>query len=681
MSENTSQFQQQLLTQQHVLTKQLEQLNYIINHTPALIGYWDNNLINQFSNATYSRWFGQSPVEIKGRHIRQILGDELYSSLLVEIEGVLNGKEQHYERFITDPNTGEKIHTLTRYIPDLADGEVKGFYVLGVDITDQNRLLDITLKNDTILGCITKGAVLTDANNRIIYVNQAFEQITGYSIADMLGKTIDFLHSDANNKAEIQNICDAVTNKKSYQAELLSHHKNGRVFWSEINVNPIFDREGKLNQFIYFLADVTKRKSLEDEKTASENLFRTLANTAPVMIWLSGIDTLCYWFNTTWLTFTGRTLQQEMGNGWAEGVHPEDLNRCLEIYITHFEQRIPFRIEYRLRRYDGEYRWIDDNGVPNFNYKGEFDGYIGSCSDVTDIRNSKVASDFLKYSQEIIYSTDLAGIILDVNSMFLKITGYDREEVIGKHIKILKSGAQDKDFYTKIWAEITQTGFWSGEITNKNKQGKFYSAITTIRTISNSGGQPIRYLAIASDITSLVETRDQLKSLAYYDNLTSLPNRLLLMDRVGQAMARINREGGYLALLYLDLDGFKQINDNYGHDVGDKVLMTVTQRMKQVLRNSDTIARMGGDEFIILLPKITRQNIVLTPVNNLLKVCSNPITEQSLSMSISASIGISFYGREAAQQGLDINTLINQADQAMYIAKQSGKNGYHFHEL
>ena len=125
------------------------------------------------------------------------------------------------------------------------------------------------------------------------------------------------------------------------------------------------------------------------------------------------------------------------------------------------------------------------------------------------------------------------------------------------------------------------------------------------------------------------------------------------MDRLGQAMARINREGGYLALLYIDLDGFKQIIDSYGHDVGDKVLITVTQRMKQALRNTDTIARMGGDEFIVVLPKFTLQTMVITPVKNLLKACSTPILEQSFTLTITASIGVSLYGRESAQQGLE----------------------------
>ena len=212
MSMNCSSSEKQLPRQQKLLNEQLERLNQIINHTPALIGYWDNQLINQFSNSAYSRWFGQSPNEIKGRHISQVLGEELYKSLLVEIDGVLKGKEQRYERYITDANTGKQIHTLTRYIPDIVDDKVKGFYVLGTDITDKKQLSDITHTKDIILECITNGVLLTDANNRISYVNPAFKKITGYSINDVLGKTLDILKPLDVSNTEYRKILVAITN-------------------------------------------------------------------------------------------------------------------------------------------------------------------------------------------------------------------------------------------------------------------------------------------------------------------------------------------------------------------------------------------------------------------------------------------------------------------------------------
>ena len=173
---------------------------------------------------------------------------------------------------------------------------------------------------------------------------------------------------------------------------------------------------------------------------------------------------------------------------------------------------------------------------------------------------------------------------------------------------------------------------------------------------------------------------NDLKELAYYDNLTSLPNRLLFMDRLEQAMARVNRERGYLAVLFIDLDGFKQINDNHGHDIGDKVLITVSQRMKAALRKTDTVARLGGDEFIVLLTELSEHDIGKIPVTHLLQACSAAINVETLTLNVSASIGVSLYGRHASYQDTNISTLIEQADQAMYVAKQAGKNRYHYFE-
>jgi len=660
------------------LLEQRKQLSFYIDNTPTLIGYWNVNQTNQYCNNAYSKWFGQTPALIKGKHLRELIGDEIYSSISTELAGVSKGEIQRFERQYINAETGETINTLTSYYPDIENGEIKGFYVIGVDITDHIRLKDLKLKNETILNNINNGILLTDNHHQVIYINSAFEELSGYTLKELEGNVFDVLQGPYTNKAELEKIKTEIAGQRNYQGEILSYHKDGTEFWNEVSINPIYDQEDKLKQVIYFQRDISARKRLEADLIKSENQFKALANAAPVLIWLSGLDKLCYWFNTTWLDFTGRSMEEEIGNGWAEGVHPEDFDRCLDIYIGNFDKRLPFRMEYRLRRYDGEYRWIDDHGVPRFNELGEFDGYIGSCTDVTDIRNSKTASDFYNISHEIIFSTDLEGRVLEVNRRFLEITGYLSEEVIGKNVSLLTSGIHDTDFFRQLWKSLIETDFWSGEITNKNKQGQVYTSITSISAIRDTSGQVVRYLAIASDISSVIEYRNKLEVLAHYDNLTKLPNRMLLMDRLKVAMARINRESGYLAVLFIDLDGFKQINDIHGHDIGDEVLITVSQRMELALRETDTVARLGGDEFIVLLTGLSAKEKCETPARNLLVACSSPILLEKLSLNVSASIGISLYDTETAQLGLDIDTLINQADQAMYIAKRAGKNRYHY---
>ena len=411
---------------------------------------------------------------------------------------------------------------------------------------------------------------------------------------------------------------------------------------------------------------------------AAEQSFRELADAAPVLIWLSDLDKACYWFNKTWLDFTGRTMSEEVGNGWTEGVHPEDFERCLDIYIRHFEQRLPFRMEYRLRRHDGEYRWIDDSGAPRINAEGVFEGYIGSCVDITEVRNSKAANDFFNVSHEIIFSTDLSGIILDCNQRFVEVSGYSRPELIGQPIRILKSGLHDEAFYTRLWQAVCKEGYWHGEVTNRNKKGEIFSAVTTITSVRDAAGVAIRYLVIASDISAVIEKHRQLQDLAYYDSLTGLPNRLMLISRLEQAMTRVQRDGGCLAVLFLDLDGFKAINDSYGHDVADAFLVAISQEIQALLVEGDTLVRIEGDEFIVLLNQLANQRDADRQIKQILTACNQPMVLKNLHFRGSVSIGVSFYGQGFANLDLDSDSLIRHADQAMYLAKQNGKNRVHY---
>jgi diguanylate cyclase (GGDEF)-like protein/PAS domain S-box-containing protein len=317
--------------------------------------------------------------------------------------------------------------------------------------------------------------------------------------------------------------------------------------------------------------------------------------------------------------------------------------------------------------------------VPRFNANGVFKGYISYGTDITEAKHAKVANDFFNSSHELIYSTDLNGFILEVNDRFLQVTGYTREELLGRHIRLIKSGLHDASFYADMWKSVLEQGFWCGEVTNRSKDGTLYSAVSTITAVRDEMQKPVRYLAIASDISAVIEKRRQIEQLAYYDSLTGLPNRLLLKDRLSQGIARVKRNGGCLAIVFIDLDGFKSINDNYGHDVGDEFLIAISQQMKLAVREVDTLVRIGGDEFIVLLADLDNEQDADKPINHLLQACQTPIHLNNLVLKVSASIGLSFYQQTSDKQEIDIDIdgLIRQADQAMYVAKQSGKNGIH----
>jgi len=286
----------------------------------------------------------------------------------------------------------------------------------------------------------------------------------------------------------------------------------------------------------------------------------------------------------------------------------------------------------------------------------------------------RLAASVFTHAREGITITDRHGLIIDVNSAFTRITGYSRDEVLGHNPSILNSGRQSKQFYAEMWATLAQEGHWYGEIWNRRKSGEVYAEMLTISQVTDANGDVQQYVALFSDITATKEHQNQLEHIAHYDALTNLPNRVLLSDRMGQALALAARRKQLLAVAYIDLDGFKAINDAHGHEVGDQMLLALAGRMKQMLRESDTLARLGGDEFVAVLVDLQEASDSVPTLSRLLSAASQPVQLGDLQLKVSASVGVTFYPQT---DDVDADKLLRQADQAMYQAKLAGKNRYH----
>jgi len=276
-------------------------------------------------------------------------------------------------------------------------------------------------------------------------------------------------------------------------------------------------------------------------------------------------------------------------------------------------------------------------------------------------------------SRELIVITDAADIILSVNQAFTKVSGYAATEVVGQHIRSLKSGHQDKSFYDEMWQTIRDAGYWQGELWNRRKNGELYPALTSISAVHDAQGRVNKYIAVSTDITEFKQAEDRIRYLAYYDPLTELPNRTLLRDRAEQVLSKAAREHGTAALLFLDLDHFKTINDSLGHLSGDALLQEATQRIRAALRHTDTVGRLGGDEFLIVLGDSAADSAAHVS-RNLIRRLAEPFHIHGHTLSITASIGIATY----PQDGDNFDDLHKNADIAMYKAKELGRNRYHF---
>ncbi len=275
---------------------------------------------------------------------------------------------------------------------------------------------------------------------------------------------------------------------------------------------------------------------------------------------------------------------------------------------------------------------------------------------------------------EGIIVTDADANILMVNQAFSTISGHSLEEVRGKNPRLLKSGRHGPEFYSYMWESLTRTGRWKGEIWNRRKNGEIYLAALSISVIRDDEGEITNYVGVFTDITARKQAEQRLKYLATHDSLTDLPNRDLFYDRLMRALVRAQRNRRLVAVLFLDLDGFKVVNDTFGHERGDHLLQAVGKRLSGCVRQSDTIARFGGDEFAGLIEDLPNLEGASTVAENILKSISETFVLNENEFSLTASIGISIYPID----GTTADALLQKADSAMYRAKEIGKNNYQF---
>ena len=290
----------------------------------------------------------------------------------------------------------------------------------------------------------------------------------------------------------------------------------------------------------------------------------------------------------------------------------------------------------------------------------------------------ELAASVFSHAREGILITDNQGNIVEVNAMFTQITGYSREEAIGRNPRILlSSGRHEKAFFAARAQALQKHGHWVGEVWNRRKNGEDFAEMLTVSVVRDPAGAVLNYVALFTDITPLKKHQDELEHIAHYDALTGMPNRVLLADRLQQAMLQSQRRSSALAVAYLDLDGFKPVNDQHGHEVGDQLLVTLSQRMKASLRESDTLARIGGDEFVALLVDIGERRDCELLLSRLLQAAATPVRVDGALLQLSASIGVTLYPQDNA----DADQLVRHADQAMYLAKQAGKNRFHLFDV
>ncbi|WNV05017.1 EAL domain-containing protein [Candidatus Methylospira mobilis] len=454
--------------------------------------------------------------------------------------------------------------------------------------------------------------------------------------------------------------------------------RNGDVLDIEIHARMLDMGEQRLLVGIWH--DITERKRNEAAMVAREREFRTLAENTPDNIARHDSNARLLYINPALERTLGRRRDELLGKIPQE-VAPGDI-------YANYQQTI-LQVAATGESASFELVHPDEQGLPSRVHlikavaepgSGNKRNVLAVGRDITDLKraeeNMRLLASIFETCQEAILVTNADNIIVVVNPAFSRITGYRRDEVLGKNPKILSSGRQDKVFYAHMWQAIKTKMEWRGEVWNRRKSGEVYAELLSIAVISDERGRALRHVGVFSDITALKSHEAELNQIANYDALTALPNRRLLTDRLQQAIARAQRSSKVLAVCYLDLDGFKQVNDRFGHEAGDQLLVDMTYRLQAALRAEDTLARLGGDEFVILLGDLADEHDYFPVLDRMLAIVAAPVIRDGREMTVSASIGVTFYPHDNE----DGDTLLRHADQAMYAAKQTGKRRYQVYD-
>lgn len=518
-----------------------------------------------------------------------------------------------------------------------------------------------------------------------VFFSARWKEMLGYTaneLSNSLAEWSERLHPDDRERVmtEVQNYLAGKS--ASYASEQRMLTKGGRYIWIlDRGVVVNWDADGKPVRMIGIHTDITERKQLELSLRLNQAELQEAQRIGNIGNWHMDVATGL----VQWSPHLFRMFGLEPGHGapsfteqgkifvsesWAR------LNEAMDKLVKTGES---YELDLEIVRPDLSTGYIVARGEAVYDLDGKVSAVHGVAADITQRKlyeqRLHLAASVFTHTREGILITDADGVIIDVNDAFSNITGFSRQESVGQKPNILKSGQHDAEFYRSLWQSLKARGFWSGEIRNRRKNGEQFIEMLTISAVHDEAGEPVRYVGLFSDITLLKEQQRRLEIIAHYDALTGLPNRVLLADRMHQAMVQAERRQQQLAVAYIDLDGFKDVNDKYGHDAGDQLLMAVANHMKSSLREGDTLARLGGDEFVAILLDLADTNSANLILDRLLKSVHQPTTIGNVTVELSASVGVTFYPQESE---IDADQLLRQADQAMYQAKLTGRNRYAF---
>lgn len=549
-------------------------------------------------------------------------------------------------------------------------------------IQANQELSDTKQRLNTILNTLPYGIHECDSNGVITYCNRAYSDLLGSNRESIIGQPAWDLSSQEDER---QNLKDTLRNILDNQPAPIPYstthiRTDGSKVILAVVWNYLRRADGQIDRLIFIVSDITRQSKVEqnllNRQLELEQIFKAL----PVALVYADKQRRITKVNPAFTTIFGYRPDEVINKKTSI------LYASYEEFLEQGRQRFSAQAHPTNEAYEIEYRRKNGDvfisrtvGTPVRDSKGEVVGMLGLVEDITNEKKAteykQLASTIIENTSEGIFVTDPSGSIVEVNQAFQNITGYSKEEIIGANPRVLKSGHHDFNFYQNLWQSIQNQGHWKGEVWNRRKDGSIYPEWQQINAVRDGNGELTHYISIFSDITSRKQSKEALERLTHYDALTSLPNRLLLLARIDQAIQASKYSGAPLCLICLDIDHFKNVNDSLGHTMGDKALMHVANLLQASIGPTDCVARTGGDEFIILVENMQHPELADIRAQSLLDAFKAPIVIDQNEILLSASIGVCV----SPQDGCEKYLLLRNVDSAMYQAKKEGRNTFRFY--
>jgi diguanylate cyclase (GGDEF)-like protein/PAS domain S-box-containing protein len=529
-----------------------------------------------------------------------------------------------------------------------------------------------------LVRCAGTGVYIVQ-NGKFRYVNPLFLELTGYSEPELLGKySLDLVHTEDRETVRKKAI-DSLKGGSSLPYEYRFVKKNGEIIWVLEKVTST-EYKGKRATVGSFL-DVTELKQAEEALAESQARYRSIVETGGAGVLTGDLNGNITFVNESFCKILGYSQEELTGKPFAVFIHPDDIALVLERFADGLgHPEVEYQLEFRAIHKDGHTVWIYPSVSPVF-HKNTLTAGMAIVFDITERKKLEEAlktseeryRTILEEIQDNYFETDLAGNFIFVNDAMCRTLGYSKEELIGMNYQVF-AAKEDAEVVYRDFNRVFRTGETMKGLSYKfiQKNGTVGFGELSVSATKDETGNVIAFRGIARDVTERKRLERELNDIATHDFLTGLPNRLLLQDRLNVALAGARRNRTKLAVMMLDLDRFKVVNDTFGHSLGDKVLRVAGERLVALVRKSDTVARVGGDEFLVLLPKIARVEDSIRVARKILEAFRKPFVINSFKVRITNSVGIAIY----PEDGEDSDTLLRNADIAMYWVKEQGRDNY-----